>query len=122
MAGADRGEGLAGGSDDVDHAPGRDVTGERATSLGFEVGPGLVRYRRELSMQVLHDVLLILPISSEPLATAASAAPSTTVTTVDTLTSFVAGAAADGRSSSIVADGTKNSDPVTALEKSRIRS
>jgi hypothetical protein len=36
MAGADCGEGFAGRSDDVDHAPGRDVKGERARCLGFE--------------------------------------------------------------------------------------
>src|SRR6478609_787736 len=101
MAGADGGQGLAARADDVDHPATGDVPLEGATRLLLDLGPGGFRDRGQFPVQVVHDVPFVrrLPMPSEPSATGSA-----------------------GGASRKSAVGTKNSPPVTAVEKSRIRS
>jgi EmrB/QacA subfamily drug resistance transporter len=57
-AGADGGESHARRALDVDHAPASQVTLERARRLVLDLGPGLVRDRRQLAVQVIHRGIL----------------------------------------------------------------
>ena len=85
---------------------------ERPARLLLDVRPGGIGDRSELAVQVVHDWLLLfrLPMPRDPESgsPAGSGGPE------------VPGGS--GRSSRKSADGTKNRLPVTAVEKSRMRS
>src|SRR5258708_3465361 len=112
MPGADGGQGRPAWPDHVDHMAAGPVPSEGAPCFCLQVGPALVGDRGELAMQVVHPGLLRLPMCREGSGTTAV---------------MGAGCAAvipggSGRSSSRSAEGTKNRLPVTAVEKSSIRS
>src|ERR1700683_4093884 len=129
-SGADRAESLARRAVHVhDPASGQEAP-RRAGCLVLDLRPRPVRDRSKLAMQVVHICAFPrrLPMLSEPLAPAPAwavlapeAVPSTTVPSAAS-SSEAGGPARSARPSSTACDGTKNSDPVTAVLKSRIRS
>src|SRR5271166_341822 len=108
----------------IDRGPGR-------AARPVDVGPRRVGYRRQLAIQVVHGRVLLfrLPIPREPLAGDDGPGPLGPAGPPELAGPGVLGApgAADasgrlGRLSRKSADGAKNRVPVTAVEKSRIRS
>src|ERR1700753_4131353 len=105
----DRPAGLA----DVDHPAPGDMPFERPRRLQFDFGPGDVGDRRKIAVEVVHNwvVPFRLPIESEPSSDEGVVGRSVT-----------SGAGSGGGSSRKSTVGEKNRPPVTAVEKSRMRS
>ena len=122
MAGADRRQLGARRADHVDDAAAGDVPGERAAGLGLDVGPGRVRDRREFAVQVVHGDGTPFQ-AADVQRTVVHGRRDSAATVVDGGCVGRAGSRrTSGGSSRKSAVGTKNRLPVTAVEKSRIRS
>src|ERR1700722_3222383 len=111
-AGAYRGCGRPGRFADVDHPAAGDVPLEGPPRLHFDFVPGFFGDRSKIAVQVVHcGIPFKLPIANEPSADVLSIA------------GVAAGEIGSGGGSSRKSTvGEKNSPPVTAVEKSRIRS
>src|SRR6476660_669728 len=105
---------------DVHRPAGGDVLLERPARLLLDVRPGGIVDRSELAVQVVHGLLLLfrLPMPSDPWS-AGAGLPDVSSPDVSPAGS---GPGGSGRSSRKSADGAKNRLPVTAVEKSRMRS